>query len=84
MVAGDFNYETDRGGAFDGRRAYEWITRSVGQTISRYAWDHVAVKGLKLRDCAGAGVVTGAKDVSDHRPVWAEILDEAVAGGGCP
>ena len=84
VVAGDFNSRRILKDAFDGKEGFRWVTSGIGSTISRYAWDHVVVKGLKLRACAGAGVVTGAEDVSDHRPVWAELLDEAVAGGGCP
>jgi len=84
VVAGDFNSRRILQDAFDGKEGFRWLTARIGPTISRYTWDHVAAKGLKLRDCAAAGVVTGAKDVSDHRPVWAELLDEAVAGGGCP
>jgi endonuclease/exonuclease/phosphatase family metal-dependent hydrolase len=84
VVAGDFNSRKILKEGFEGKEGFRWLTSGINPTISRYTWDHVAVKGLKIRDCASAGVVTGAKDVSDHSPVWAEVLDEAVAGGGCP
>lgn len=84
VVAGDFNSQKVLPEVFEGEEGFRWLTARIGPTISRYRWDHVAAKGLKLRDCASAGSVPGVGDVSDHRPVWAELLDEAVAGGGCP
>ena len=85
IVAGDFN---SRGilELFAGK-GYRWLTRRVGATISRFSWDHVAVKGLRLRDCAGVGALAGARKVSDHRPVWADLADArdaAVAAAECP
>jgi endonuclease/exonuclease/phosphatase family metal-dependent hydrolase len=59
----------------------------VGPTISRFSWDHVAVKGLKLRDCAGVGALANARQISDHRPVWADLVPDdggGVADAGCP
>lgn len=87
IVAGDFNSESVLGQAFAGG-GFRWLTRRVGNSISRFSWDHVAAKGFRLRDCASAGVLFGAADVSDHRPVWAELLSDAEAAGvaaaGCP
>jgi len=79
IVAGDFN---SRGilELFE-RTGFRWLTRRIGPTISRFSWDHVAVKGLKLRDCASVGTVPGARKVSDHRPVWADLTDAAEGGG---
>ena len=83
VVAGDFNSRgilelfADQG--------FRWVTRRVGRTISRFSWDHVAVKGLRLRDCASVGTLANARQVSDHRPVWADLLDAgAVAAAECP
>lgn len=85
IVAGDFN---SRGilNLF-ANRGYRWLTRGVGRTISRFSWDHVAVKGLQLRDCASSGALANARKVSDHRPVWADLVDAggtAVAAAECP
>jgi endonuclease/exonuclease/phosphatase family metal-dependent hydrolase len=85
VVAGDFN---SRGilNLFV-RRGYRWPTRRVGPTISRFSWDHVAVKGLQLRDCASVGAIANARKVSDHRPVWADLSfadAPAVTAPGCP
>ena len=85
IVAGDFNSRRILADAFDGKEGFRWLTPHIGHTISSYTWDHVAAKGLRLRDCSSVGTVTYARDVSDHRPVWAELLDgDAVAGAGCP
>jgi endonuclease/exonuclease/phosphatase family metal-dependent hydrolase len=87
VVAGDFNSESILPQAFT-RDGFRWLTRGVGRTIARFTWDHVAAKGFRLRDCAGRGVIAGARDVSDHRPVWVELLSDADAAGmtapGCP
>lgn len=85
IIAGDFN---SRGilELFAGQ-GFRWLTRRVGPTISRFSWDHVAVKGLQLRDCASVGALTNARNVSDHRPVWADLADAGgatVAARGCP
>lgn len=85
IVAGDFNSR----GILElfARQGFWWLTRGVGPTISRFSWDHVAVKGFQLRDCASVGALTNARNVSDHRPVWADLLDAggpAVAAAGCP
>jgi len=85
IVAGDFNSR----GILDlfARRGYRWLTRRVGRTIARFSWDHIAVKGLRLRDCASVGALANARRVSDHRPVWADLMDDggtAVAAAECP
>jgi endonuclease/exonuclease/phosphatase family metal-dependent hydrolase len=86
IVAGDFNSEWILGHAFasDG---FRWLTRRIGPTISRFSWDHIAARGFQLLDCASAGAVREARHVSDHRPVWADVVadeDAAVAAAGCP
>ena len=84
IVAGDFNSR----GVLEvfARQGFRWLTRRVGRTISRFSWDHVAVKGLQLRDCASVGAVSNARGISDHRPVWADLVDAggAVAAAECP
>jgi hypothetical protein len=34
-----------------------------------------------LRDCASVGAIATARRISDHRPVWAEIVSDGDAGG---
>jgi len=85
IVAGDFNSR----GILEvfARHGFRWLTRRVGRTISRFSWDHVAVKGLRLRDCASVGRLPDARKVSDHHPVWADLVDAdvaAVAAAECP
>jgi endonuclease/exonuclease/phosphatase family metal-dependent hydrolase len=85
IVAGDFNSK----GILElfARNGFRWVTRRVGRTISRFSWDHVAVKGLRLRDCASAGALADSRKVSDHRPVWTDLTeagDPAVAAAECP
>jgi len=75
VVAGDFNNEAIVAQAFrDG--GYRWITRDEGNTISHWRWDHVFTRGLQLRDFASVGVLEESRDVSDHKPVWAELVLE--------
>lgn len=75
VVAGDFNNEAIVAGVFQ-QAGFQWVTRDVGNTISRFAWDHVFVRGLRLRDFASVGAVAEKRDVSDHKPVWAELVLE--------
>lgn len=85
IVAGDFNSRSIL--ELFAARGYRWPTRRVGPTISRFSWDHVAVKGLRLRDCASVGALANARAVSDHRPVFADLVDAGdpgVAAAECP
>jgi endonuclease/exonuclease/phosphatase family metal-dependent hydrolase len=72
VVAGDFN---GRGVASDVfvPAGFDWLTRNVGHTISRFSWDHVLVRGLVPRACVSAGTARSATKASDHLPVWAEL-----------
>jgi endonuclease/exonuclease/phosphatase family metal-dependent hydrolase len=87
IVAGDFNSRSILEQAFAGS-GFRWLTRNVGPTISRFSWDHVAAKCFRLRDCASVGTIANARDISDHRPVWADVLSDeearAVAAPECP
>jgi endonuclease/exonuclease/phosphatase family metal-dependent hydrolase len=75
VVAGDFN---SRGLAADVfvPGGLTWLTRDVGHTISHFSWDHILVRGLRLRDCASVGRAPNAWKVSDHLPVWADLVLE--------
>ena len=75
IVAGDFNNESIVASSFQAA-GYGWPTRDVGRTISRFAWDHVFARGLKLRDFASAAAVAESRGVSDHHPVWVELVLE--------
>jgi endonuclease/exonuclease/phosphatase family metal-dependent hydrolase len=75
VVAGDFNNEAIVARAFQ-EAGYRWITRDVGKTISRWAWDHIFTRGLQLRDFASVGALAEKRGVSDHKPVWAELVLE--------
>jgi endonuclease/exonuclease/phosphatase family metal-dependent hydrolase len=75
VVAGDFNNEGIVARAFRDA-GYRWITREVDDTISHWAWDHIFARGLQLRDFASVGVLEEKRDVSDHKPVWAELVLE--------
>lgn len=74
VIAGDFNGKGLVREVFEGN-GFAWLTKSVGRTISRFSWDHVVARGLKLRDLASVGTAPQGK-VSDHRPVWAELVLE--------
>jgi endonuclease/exonuclease/phosphatase family metal-dependent hydrolase len=75
VVAGDFNNEAIVAEVFQ-EAGYRWITRGAGDTISHWAWDHIFARGLRLRDFASVGAVAEKRDVSDHKPVWAELVLE--------
>jgi endonuclease/exonuclease/phosphatase family metal-dependent hydrolase len=75
LVAGDFNNRNIVAQAFQ-QAGYRWITEGEGHTISRFTWDHVFTRGLRLRDAASTGVVRDSHGVSDHKPVWAELILE--------
>jgi endonuclease/exonuclease/phosphatase family metal-dependent hydrolase len=75
LVMGDFN---GRGFIEDVfvPAGFLWLTRDVGRTISRFSWDHLLARGLRLRGWASVGAVPNALKVSDHVPVWAELVPE--------
>jgi endonuclease/exonuclease/phosphatase family metal-dependent hydrolase len=75
LVAGDFNNQNIVATAFQGA-GYHWITRGEPHTISQFRWDHIFTRGLRLRDVASTGVVKDSRGVSDHKPVWAELVLE--------
>jgi endonuclease/exonuclease/phosphatase family metal-dependent hydrolase len=75
LVAGDFNNEGIVARLFRDA-GYHWITRGVGNTISHFAWDHLFTRGLRLRDFASVRAVAEQRGVSDHKPVWAELVLE--------
>lgn len=73
IIAGDFNSHGigDRLVA----RGYTWLTRDAGASTRWLSYDHVFVKGLRIRE-SRAGVARDVTDASDHRPVWAELVAE--------
>jgi len=71
IVAGDTN-APGLWKMFDSR-GYRCISRDLGGTRGRFAIDHIFTRGLDLQGPASRGVIRGADDVSDHRPVWAVI-----------
>lgn len=75
LVAGDFNNEGIVARVFEAA-GYRWITRGLGHTISHFTWDHAFTRGLRLRDFASVGVMAEGRGVSDHKPVWAELVLE--------
>lgn len=75
VVAGDFNNEAIVAQAFRDA-GYGWITRDVRNTMSHWRWDHIFTRGLQLRDFASVAVLEEKRDVSDHKPVWAELVLE--------
>jgi endonuclease/exonuclease/phosphatase (EEP) superfamily protein YafD len=72
VIAGDFNSQGI--GPFLVRRGYSWVTERVGPSISFFAWDHIFVRHLPPTQSGGAGMVKDVRGASDHRPVWAVVL----------
>lgn len=87
VIAGDFNARKVVEEVFGRAEGFDWVTRHVGRTIARFSWDHVIVRGFRLRDCASFGAVPNPMRASDHVPVWADVvpvaaaLDRPAAGG---
>lgn len=80
VVAGDFNNRGIVAESFE-KAGFTWLTHGLGSTIRGFAWDHLFVKGLRLRDEASVGAVKDTRGASDHRPVWAVLIPEPVAAG---
>jgi endonuclease/exonuclease/phosphatase family metal-dependent hydrolase len=74
VVAGDFNGHSVAEVFVEG--GLVWLTRDIGHTISRFSWDHLLARGLRLLDCTSVGAAPNAYKVSDHVPVWADLVPE--------
>lgn len=70
LIAGDLNSHGI--GKLFVERGYVWATRSVGNTVRRFSFDHVFLRGLPAG--VTAGVAREVTDASDHRPVWAALV----------
>jgi endonuclease/exonuclease/phosphatase family metal-dependent hydrolase len=77
VVAGDFNSRDVVGDTF-GAAGFQWVTKDAGRTISFFAWDHVFVRGLVMREPPKRGIVLNNNGASDHLPVWAELRPQGV------
>ena len=75
LVAGDFNGRGFIESVFP-PAGFQWLTRDVGRTISRFSWDHLLTRGFRPAGCASVGSAPNAFKVSDHIPVWAELTPE--------
>jgi endonuclease/exonuclease/phosphatase family metal-dependent hydrolase len=75
VIAGDFN---NTGVVSDALQTagYDWISRKVGPTLSRFSWDHVFARGLSAQGCLPAAAIRDNQGASDHKPVWAELALE--------
>lgn len=72
VVGGDFNSK-GVGWMFT-REGFTWTTGSVGRTSGPFSIDHIFTRGFSTSAARQAGVVREPKDVSDHLPVWAELV----------
>jgi endonuclease/exonuclease/phosphatase family metal-dependent hydrolase len=79
LVAGDLNRKGL--GALFQAAGWRWITQDVGRTHLIWSFDHVFVKGFDGGP-ARAGSVQAALTASDHRAVWAEVVERAPADDG--
>ena len=73
IVMGDFNSKGV--GEVFADSGYAWITQRVGATTKGFSFDHVFTRGLAPAPQPSCGVERGFDDVSDHRPVWAMLLE---------
>ena len=72
IIGGDLN-ESDIGVVAE-QAGYTWPTRDGPPTTRFGRWDHIFLKGLESPKAGGSGTAVNARDVSDHRPVWALAL----------
>lgn len=73
VIGGDFNGKSMA--EWLATQGFEWPTRDVGKTTTllSLSFDHILARGLEPTGDPGAGVVRGARGVSDHFPVWASL-----------
>jgi endonuclease/exonuclease/phosphatase family metal-dependent hydrolase len=76
VIAGDFNSQGI--GPFLVQHGYSWVTARVGPSISIFSWDHIFVRHLSPTRSPGAGLVKDVRGASDHRPVWAVVVQPGV------
>ena len=76
VIAGDFNSQGI--GPFLVRHGYNWVTERIGPSIAFFSWDHIFVRHLSPTRSPGAGLVKNVRGASDHRPVWAVVLQPRV------
>ncbi|MGH7560221.1 MAG: endonuclease/exonuclease/phosphatase family protein [Gemmatimonadales bacterium] len=76
IVAGDLNRK-GLGVLFEAQ-GWRWLTRDVGPTHLFWSFDHVFVRGFNGGSIR-AGSVAAALAASDHRAVWAEMLEAGAA-----
>lgn len=68
VIAGDFNGKGFARAMADA--GFAWPTRDVGGTAGPFGVDHILVRGLCGDERGAAGLVTRARGISDHLPVW--------------
>jgi endonuclease/exonuclease/phosphatase family metal-dependent hydrolase len=77
VLAGDFNSEGI--GPFLVRHGYRWLTARVGPSIAFFSWDHIFLRDGGSLQAFRAGAVRKVHGASDHRPVWAVVLNSRKA-----
>jgi len=68
IVAGDFN--TGGLSALFQERGFSWPTDDIGDTHHIWSFDHIFARGFIP---IGRGKVEDVGDISDHKPVWADL-----------
>jgi endonuclease/exonuclease/phosphatase family metal-dependent hydrolase len=68
IVAGDFN--TGGLSALFQERGFSWPTDDIGDTHHIWSFDHIFARGFIP---IGRGKVEHVGDISDHKPVWADL-----------
>ena len=74
IIAGDMNGKGV--GSVFLQNGYTWPTKDLGGTCWRFGWDHIFVRGFRLRDAGSAGVVRENRGASDHKPVWVVLVPD--------
>ena len=59
-----------------------YVFAAAFDLISFFTWDHIFVRGFVPAGQGRVGVVRANHGASDHRPVWAVVVPEAVVSYG--
>jgi endonuclease/exonuclease/phosphatase family metal-dependent hydrolase len=82
ILAGDLNSYGI--GEFFERRGFRWLTKSFGETILLWGWDHLLVRGFRPGQIKSIGVERNVRGASDHHPLWAVLQLNGQDGGQAP
>ena len=76
IVAGDCNSSSV--GSVWTAAGFASPAQGLPATTHYFHWDHIFLRGLRLRTPASRGIVSETRGASDHRPVWIVVVPETL------